>query len=404
MRTLLPRNALPRNIGLLVLALVLAVAIWVLANAEQNPEITAAFSSPIPVEVAGLPKGMVIYGGGPGTVNVKIMAPQDSWTRLRTSSFRAYVDLAGLSAGLQEAEIKVECSDYRVRVIEKDPPRVALRLVPVVQRLVPVRVQALDDAPVGFSMMQPRSTPQQVSIVGPAPLADTVAEAYVEVRIEGSKVSFVKSYQPVLRDAQGKEVKGLEMSPTSVDVEVPIERLRNYKTVSIKAVITGTVAPGYWISGIVVQPPTVTFGGDPQVLESFGYVETTPVDVTGAVTEVLKSVSIYIPPGTALDKKEDIFVKVQVEPVPGSGIVRRPVTIRNLPKGITATLAIPAVDVRLDGPIADLQNLKTVQIVASIDVTGLITGTYTLPISVTGVPTGTRVTAIVPDRVGVVLR
>ena len=42
----------------------------------------------------GLPKGMVIYGQGPGTVNVKVRAPQDSWGRLRVSSFRAYVDLS----------------------------------------------------------------------------------------------------------------------------------------------------------------------------------------------------------------------------------------------------------------------------------------------------------------------
>ncbi|MDP3046535.1 MAG: hypothetical protein Q8O07_03570, partial [Chloroflexota bacterium] len=59
---------LPRNIGVLFLAVMLSVVVWVLANAEQNPEITGVFSSPIPVEVSGLPKGMVIYGQGPGLV------------------------------------------------------------------------------------------------------------------------------------------------------------------------------------------------------------------------------------------------------------------------------------------------------------------------------------------------
>lgn len=62
----------PRNLGVLLLASFLSIAVWVLANAEQNPEITAAFSTPIPVEVMGLPKGMVIYGQGPTTVNVKV--------------------------------------------------------------------------------------------------------------------------------------------------------------------------------------------------------------------------------------------------------------------------------------------------------------------------------------------
>ena len=146
--------------------------------------------------------------------------------------------------------------------------------------------------------------------------------------------------------------------------------MRNYKTVSLKAVITGTVAAGYWISGIVVQPSAVTFGGDPQLLECFGYVETAPVDVSGAVTEVLKSVNIFIPPGTALDKKEEVFVKVSVQPIPGGGIVRRSVTIRNLAAGLTATLTIPSVDIRVDGPVPLLQALKPTDIVAGVDADG----------------------------------
>jgi YbbR domain-containing protein len=395
---------LPRHVGVLFFAVMLSVAVWVLANAEQNPEVTGVFSSPIPVEVSGLPKGMVIYGSGPGLANVKIRAPQASWGRLRVGSFRAYVDLSNSAAGLQEVEVNVECSDSRVRVLEKDPSRVAVRLEPVLKRSVPVRIRALDEAPVGFTMLPPKATPPQITITGPAPLAESVSEAYVEVRIDGSKVSFVKSYQPQLRDAQGKEVKDLEEAPATVDVEVPIEQLRNYKTVSIKAVITGTVAPGYWISGIVVQPAAITFGGDPQVLESFGYVETAPVDITGAVTEVLKSVGIYTPPGTALDKKQDVFVKVSVEPIPGGGVLRRTLTWRNLTRGITATLSLSTVDIRVDGPVPDLRSLKPTDMAPSVDLTGLLTGTYTLPVTVTGVPTGTKVISVDPEKVGVSIR
>jgi YbbR domain-containing protein len=314
------------------------------------------------------------------------------------------VDLSGLGPGLLDVEVKIECSDGRVRILEKDPARVSLRLEPIRERSIPVRIRALDEAPVGFTMLMTRATPSQVTIRGAAPLADLVSEAYVELRLEGSKVTFSKTYRPVLRDVQGKEIVGVDLSPTAVQVEVPIEQLRNFKTVSIKAVITGTVAPGYWMSGVVVQPPTVSFGGDPQILDSFGYVETTPVDVSAAVTEVLRSVSIDIPAGTALEKKPEVFVKVSVQPIPGGQIVRRPVVLLNVSKGITATLSLSAVDLRLAGPVADLQRLRPTDISASIEVTGLLTGTYTLPIQVTGVPTGTTVLEVTPERVSVSLR
>jgi hypothetical protein len=80
------------------------------------------------------------------------------------------------------------------------------------------------------------------------------------------------------------------------------------------------------------------------------------------------------------------------------------VVLLNVSKGITATLSLSAVDLRLAGPVADLQRLRPTDISASIEVTGLLTGTYTLPIQVTGVPTGTTVLEVTPERVSVSLR
>jgi len=398
------RSILPRKPGTLLLALTLAVIVWVVANAEQNPEVTGTFPSSIPVEITNVPQGLVVYGPRADRVTLKIQAPQDSWVRLRTSSFRAYVDMSGRPAGLHEVEIKVDCSDPRVRIQDKDPSRLSVRLEPLRERTVPVRIRPVDDAPPGYSLQAPRATPSQITIRGPAPLADSVSEAFVEIRLEGSKVSFTKAYQPVLRDFQGKEVKDVDFWPTSVQVEVPIERIKNYKTVSVKAVITGTVAPGYWISNVVVQPATVTFGGDPQVLETFGYVETSPVDVSGATGEVVRSVSIYIPPGTALEKKEEVFVKVSVEPVPGGEVVRRTLTVRNLARGLTATLSQTWVDLRLEAPLPILQRLQPTNISASVDASGLLTGTHEVAVQVTGVPEGIKVMAVIPDKVALTLK
>jgi hypothetical protein len=122
------------------------------------------------------------------------------------------------------------------------------------------------------------------------------------------------------------------------------------------------------------------------------------------VTEVLKSVNIFTPPGTALDKKQDVFVKVSVEPIPGGGIIRRALTWRNLSPGITVTLFIPTVDIRVDGPVPDLRSLKPTDMSPSVDLTGLFTGTYSLPVAITGVPTGTKVISVDPERVGVSIR
>ena len=297
----------------------------------------------------------------------------------------------------------VECIDSRVRVLEKDPSRVAVRLEPVRQRSVPVRIRSVDDAPVGYTMLQPKATPAQITVTGPAPLIDSVSEAYVEVRIDGSKVSFVKSYQPQLRDAQGKEVKGSGGIPhvggrggahrAAAELQDGLHQGGDHRHSGARLLDQRHRGPA---RGRHLR-------GDPQVLESFGYVETAPVDITGAVTEVLKSVSIFTPPGTALDKKQDVFVKVSVEPIPGGGSAAAADLAQPYPRH-HGHAPVSSVDVRLDGPVPDLRNLKPTDLVATIDLTGLLTGTYTLPVAVTGVPTGTKVISVDPEKVGVTIR
>jgi YbbR domain-containing protein len=392
-----------QNLGLLLLALSLSVITWIVANYTQNPDRTDYFSAPIPIELTKVPEGILVLNASPAQVTLRLRAPEDSWARLRPASFKATVDLSKAEPGLHDVDVAVECADRRVRILEKIPDRISVRLEAIVSRDVPVRVVPLDEAPPGYTLEAPQPNPVSVTVSGASSVVNQVAEAVVDIRIEGSKVSFTKLYQPVLLDAQGKEVNGLDFTPPMVQVQVTIKQLENYKTVSVKAVLTGTVAPGYWVSNIIVEPATVTFGGDATELESFGYVETAPVDVTGAISDVIRTVSIYVPPGTALVGKQqpEVFVKVSVEPIPGGQIVRRPLVVDNLAKGLTITYTVTTVDITLAGPIATMLNLQATDVTAVIDATGLLTGTYELQVQVSALPKGLTVTAIIPNKVSV---
>jgi YbbR domain-containing protein len=391
------------NLGLLLLALSLSVITWIMANYTQNPDRTDYFSAPIPVELSKVPEGMLVLNASPSQVTLRIRAPKDSWASLRPASFQATADLSKAEPGLHDVEVAVECADRRVRILEKVPDRVSVRLEAIVSRSVPVRVISLDEAPPGYVLEAPKPNPVTVTVSGASSLVNQVAEAFIGLRIEGSKVSFTKLYLPVLLDVQGKEVKGLDFTPTMVQVQVTIKQLENYKTVSVKAVLTGTVAPGYWMSNVIVEPSTVTFGGDAKELESFGYVETAPVDVTGAISDVIRTVNIYVPPGTALVGKPrpEVFVKVSVEPVPGGQTVRRPLVVNNLAKGLTITYTVTTVDITLAGPIATMLKLQATDVTPVLDATGLLTGTYELLVQVSALPKGLTVTAIIPNKVSV---
>ncbi len=392
-----------QNLGLLLLALSLSMITWIVANYTQNPDRTDYFSAPIPIELSKVPEGMLVLNASPSQVTVRIRAPEDSWARLRPASFQATADLSRAEPGLQDVAVAIECADRRVRILEQVPDSVSVSLEAIVSRSVPVRVIALDEAPPGYILEAPKANPITVTVSGASSLVNQVAEAFIGLRVEGAKISFTKLYLPVLLDVQGKEIKGLDFTPTMVQAQVTIKQLENYKTVSVKAVLTGTVAPGYWMSNIIVEPSTVTFGGDAEELGSFSYVETAPVDVTGAISDVIRTVNIFVPPGTALVGRlgREVFVKVSVEPVPGGQTVRRPLVVSNLTKGLTITYTVSTVDITLAGPIATMLKLQATDVTAVLDATGLLTGTYELPVQVGALPKGLTVTAIIPNKVSV---
>ncbi|MBI5956657.1 MAG: hypothetical protein HY871_06610 [Chloroflexi bacterium] len=396
-------SSLTKNLGLLFLALGLALVVWVIAANEQNPDRTDFYPSPVPVRATNVPEGLVVYDANLGSVTVKIRAPTHVWGALFPGNFQAVVDLTGLGPGTHEVGPKVTSTDRRVRILEVTPMRVSVRLERLRQKEVPVRPRVLDSPASGYSYGQPQVSPAQIKVTGPASLVDQTTEALVNVRLDGTKVSLKAYYQPLVVNARGEEIKGLEPSPSSVLVEVPVVQLLNYKAVSVVATISGTVATGYHISSIVVEPSVVVLGGDPKVLEGLGYVETTLIDVSGATQELVRSVWLNIPKGTALEKRQDVFVKIEVEPIPGGEIIRRPVTWKGLGKGLTVALSNPTVDVTLAGSMADFLRLRASDVAAVLDLSGLGSGTYDLVPQIV-VPRGFHVTAITPEKLPVTLK
>jgi YbbR domain-containing protein len=189
-----------------------------------------------------------------------------------------------------------------------------------------------------------------------------------------------------------------------VRVTIPVLRLLNFKTVSIRAVISGTVAPGYHITNIVVEPQTVTLNGEASVLERIFSVDTTPVDVSGAQGEVVRAVSAIIPRQTSVDKQADVFVKVSVEPIPGGEVVRRPVVFKGLGKGLRVTSPLmPTVDIQLSGALPDLLAVTPKDITATLDLTDRGPGVYEIPVVVGALPEKLKVVRVTPERFFVII-
>ncbi|MER3405730.1 MAG: hypothetical protein C4289_11700, partial [Chloroflexota bacterium] len=210
-----------------LLSLALSITLWSVVTASENPERVDWFPTRIPIETRGLPQGLVIKGEIT-PVRLRIAAPRESWSRLQESNFVAYVNLSGAEPGVREAEVRVEVSDPRVRVLEIDRPRVPVRIEPLKTLTVPVRVQIQGNVALGYRLEedQVKVTPDRVTVSGPASVVDEVSHVNVNVRIEGERSSVTVSRRPVPQNRLGGDIAGITtLEPQTVEVVVPIRQV-----------------------------------------------------------------------------------------------------------------------------------------------------------------------------------
>ncbi len=385
------------NFGLAALALLLSVSLWVLVVNDQNPERTDTTAFAIPIEVTKVPPGLVLMNTLE-PVRLKIRAPKDSWNNLRSSSFRAYVDLSHQGPGIQSVSVLAECSDPQVDVLEVVPATVSIRLEEIQERTVPVKVNLVGNVPFGYVYGTPKVDPEVVVASGPASLVQSVQAASVDVRLDGITVEIDSAFHPVAIDSTGNLVRNIQLNPQTVKVQLPVDQQVSYKQVGIRPTITGTVAQGYWTESVSTNPSSVTVVGDPKTLAGINYLQTAPVSVDGATASVSQDVGLSIPGGVSLVQQQSIKVQVTVSPLQTSQVVMVAPHIINVASGLQVMAAPASIEVTLQGPAPIMQKLSVNDLSVTVDANGLGPGVQSVKPSVS-TPSTVSVVSVKPDTV-----
>lgn len=388
----------------IVISLLFAIVVWAVAIGEQNPSREAFYPDSLPIEIVNRPEGTVIYNQTAQTVRIKLRAPQVSWDQLQPASFRVMADLDALDPGLHQVTVKVQVTDPRVTVMNVDPPSVGIRLEQIVSREFDLHSEVLDAPPIGYEYRTPTSPISKIKVSGPAVLVEQIVEVSANIYLRGAKATVEREVAIQSLDAQGNVVPGLTLTPATVAISVPVDQRVGYKDVSIRAVLKGTVASGYWISNILVAPPSITIAGSPEALGKIpGFVETVPIDVNSATLEVTKLATLSLPDGVSVLSNEGVTVQVSVTPILGGQTIRRKISVQGLRRGYNATISPDTVEIILSGPLPALQNLALDDVQVVIDVSALSPGVYQLKPRIPIVPDTLKVQNIVPDTVQVTI-
>ncbi len=398
---------LARHWSNLLLALILAVMIWVVAEVRGDPNLTQPYPFPVPLEVVGKDPDLLLTNSLPTGVQVQLRAPQSVWARIiADQGVRAFIDLSGLGPGTYTVPVQIRVNAQPVRVEDYDPREVEVVLEERLVKPFPVEIEIQGEPAVGYQFGDLEITPAQVTIEGPRSAVEKVKTVRARLFVQDLRNTLERWITVQAYDERGLPVDDVVLDPEQVHVVLPVKQLGGYRDVSVRVVLEGQPATGYLIANIAVYPPVVTlFSPNPtKVLEIPGFVETEPVNVEGVTEDVELRVGLKLPEGIQVVGEDKVLVQISIQPVETSVTVQLPVDTVGLPPDRRATVAPETVDVILLGPVAVLKDFKPEESLrAYVDVTDLEPGTYTLEVQVEVLLKDVEVKAILPPQVEVTI-
>lgn len=240
-----------------------------------------------------------------------------------------------------------------------------------------------------------QNPPDALELVGEAP-------STIDVRVRGTSTSLGRltsgDLKAVLDVSTAKPGRNqFHVSPENVSAPFGVEvshagpatvplvfERQVSREVPIKPEVEGAPAPGYEVRRVTVQPDRVEVVGPESAMRDLTEVTTDPIELKASAAEVRETVRIGIPDSLArLRSPQSVLVTIDIQPVRiERAISGVPVRMPKLQPGLRAQSNPAIVTVTVRGDDGTLKTLGVGSVEATVDLTGLGAGRYTLPVRV----------------------
>jgi len=343
-------------------------------------------------------KGLIVLDEKNYTVNVKVRGRRSDVLNIAAQNISAFADLSRVnSKGTNVIPVTVEGLPRNVSLVSINPPEIKVEIDKIEKTQMPVAIKIIGNVMEGYAMQSAVPTPGEVLVIGPESKVNLIKNVIAGVNVSYKKGDIKISVPVVAVDREGKEVKGVTISPNLVEVYVSVN-----KSIRVPVVpkIFGKPMEGYMISLINVLPEYVYITGDEIVLNTIKSISTKQIDISGKNEPVTESVPFDLPDGVKL-VKSDINAKVYVDI---QKIATKEIAISNIDiRGAeekNVVIQNPELVVTVAGPESVVNGAKASDFNAYIDVTNLPTGVHSLAVKVS-TDLNLQIKKIEPDKISV---
>ena len=303
-----------RNLFYKLLALGVAIVLWVYVNAERNPQSQKTLA--VPVQVRNLAKGYV------ADLAVREAAVTISGLKTVVDSVgkedvKVWIDAkVTIDGSAARKVLPVKWTIARVEPDELDvavkPKTVNVTIESVSSKRLPVEVKYVSALPLGYSRSNQEIIPASVKVFGKSVLVAKVNRVILTLA-EKTLIGPIDDYFSVSPlDSRGNTVSGVDLMPDKVQLKLEIVEVPATKSVFVSPNVVGEPKYPATVTRISVSPTSVTLEGKPTELAGVSTVTTDRISINDAETNITREVALRLPPGVKAVDRTAVRVTVHI--------------------------------------------------------------------------------------------
>ncbi len=405
------KERLINNLGLKLRAVGIALIIWLTVVNISNPEVTRTKTVPLNIVNAEVlinaGKTYEVQSGDTVTVSYQVRT-RDAY-RIKAENFRASADLKDLYAVTGSVPVTVEVTGNRELI--SGTPAARPGVVRVLTEDIQNKSFALTTHPVGkpangYEVGSMILTPDNVMVSGPVSEVGRISSVGVRVNVDGVSEDMSGTAGVTYYDANGNEIilNEAKLSSDPKEIAYFVDMLQG-KSLPLKFEVAGEAAEGYRFTGTECSVKSVAVVGERSVLDTLTelVIPSSVLNVEGAREDRSIAVDLkrFLPSGISVSGNTNVTVTLKVEALNTKVFqlsADNGIDFRGERSGYVYKLNPEILSVELSALPENLTGISTAELMATLDVSDMETGTHEGVLKVTA-PPGTAIASVTPFTV-----
>ena len=386
------KERLTNNLGLKILAVVIAVVMWLIMVNVSNPlvvdsqEVTVDMVNAEVLEKSNLTYEII----GKKTVTISYEVRIRDRYKISSSDFYVYADLAEMYDVTGSVPVKIEISNRNVKAMIEGTPVakpgvVRVETEPLQKKRFYLGVNTIGQEEEGYVAGDVALNPEYVYVTGAESVIGQISSVGVELNVEGANSDMEGTAPVYFYDANGNKLnlsgEQAELNLTEVNYSMTVLKVKN---LALNFQVDGRVADGYRFTGVECDRKSIDVEGLKSALASMSTL-TIPgeyLNVSGATSDVKVEVDLaeLLPDNITIAGDADSIVNVtlKVEQLKRKTLSYQTanVVFEGEKDGYSYSFGQENVMLEIQGLEEDLDRLQEKDIVVSLDVSELEPGAY----------------------------